>query len=213
MGRAVLALVAALLVVLLATPMLFAGGDPPPTCSATVPSSMAAVLATIRELESGGDYQARASGSSASGAYQFLDSTWDSYGGYPSAWLAPPEVQGAKATASVTAILDAHDGDVSAVPVVWYLGHLPADGSSEWDTVPAPSAGNALTPRVPVEVDGPLPAATREPRRKRTCTLDRTTCAAGIDANAPGGRRVRVKCSAMDGRCPDRVRCSARIRT
>jgi murein DD-endopeptidase MepM/ murein hydrolase activator NlpD len=147
MARAALTFTAVLLVVLLAVPMLFAGGDPPPTCTTGDPASMTAILATIRELESGGNYQARASGSSASGAYQFLDSTWDGYGGYPAAWLAPPDVQDAKATASVTAILEAHDHDVSLVPVVWYLGHVPADGSTEWDTVPAPSAGNALTPR------------------------------------------------------------------
>ena len=29
----------------------------------------------------------------------------------------------------------------------WYLGHVPADGSSEWDTVPYPQNGNRLTPR------------------------------------------------------------------
>jgi hypothetical protein len=139
----------ALLVVLVATPMLLAGGDAPSACTngGVNDASIDAILATIRTLESGGDYHARAAGSSASGAYQFIDSTWDSYGGYSSAWLAPPAVQDAKATEAVRAILDAHSGDVSAVPVVWHLGHLPADGSPEWDTVPAPSAGNVLTPR------------------------------------------------------------------
>ena len=135
------------LLVLLVIPMLFAGGDVAPTTCGTTAGSTDAVLATIRQLESGGDYQARAAGSSASGAYQFLDTTWDGYGGYPAAWLAPPAVQDAKATAYVTAILDAHGDDVTTVPVVWYLGHVPTAGSLEWDTVPAPSAGNTLTPR------------------------------------------------------------------
>ena len=36
---------------------------------------------------------------------------------------------------------------ISAVPVVWYIGHVPPDGSAEWDTVPIPQAGNTLTPR------------------------------------------------------------------
>lgn len=131
---------------LAAFPVLFATGDTPTSACAPT-TEIAAVLATIRTLESGGDYTARAAGSSASGAYQFLDSTWADYGGYPQAWLAPPAVQDANATEHVQAILDAHEGDVTPVPVVWYLGHLPADGSPEWDQVPAPDAGNALTPR------------------------------------------------------------------
>lgn len=142
------------LVCLLGLPIL-AGGDVSsgpvvcgqPTAAVAASGSTEAILATIRELESGGDYQAQARGSSASGAYQFIDSTWGAYGGYARAWQAPPEVQDAKATEYVSAILEAHGGDVAAIPVVWYLGHLPAPGSAEWDTVPGPSAGNRLTPR------------------------------------------------------------------
>lgn len=108
---------------------------------------MDAVLATIRTLESGGDYAARAAGSSASGAYQFIDTTWARYHGYPSAWQAPPQVQDAKAAEHVTGILDRHDGDLRAVPVVWYIGYVPVEGSPAWDAIPSPEAGNRLTPR------------------------------------------------------------------
>ncbi|GMU78501.1 MAG: hypothetical protein AMXMBFR46_12960 [Acidimicrobiia bacterium] len=140
--------VVAIVGLLAAFPVLFATGDASPPLACTVGAAeVPAVLATIRALESGGDYTARAAGSSASGAYQFIDSTWANYGGYPQAWLAPPAVQDAKAIEHVQGILDAHDGDVAAVPVVWYLGHLPADGSPAWDQVPAPGAGNVLTPR------------------------------------------------------------------
>ena len=122
------------------------------------------VLATIRQLESGGDYRAQARGSSASGAYQFLDSTWDGYGGYTHARDAPPAVQDAKAADLARSILDRHGGDVTAVPVVWYIGHVPDPGSSEWDTVPAPDAGNTAHPTpVPSQVDGRLPASTSTP--------------------------------------------------
>ncbi len=116
-------------------------------CTGTPTTGVDPVLATIRQLESGGDYTARAAGSSASGAYQFIDPTWANYGGYPHAYLAPPAVQDAKATEHVAAVLAANNNDVSLVPVSWYLGHVPAPGSAEWDTIPYPEAGNRLTPR------------------------------------------------------------------
>ena len=127
-------------------PVLFATGDAP-GFGCTAAGDVAPILATIRALESGGNYTARAGQSTASGAYQFLDATWGNYAGYPSAWQAPPQVQDAKATEHMRAILDAHDGDISAVPVVWYIGHVPGAGSPEWDRIPLPGPGNTLTPR------------------------------------------------------------------
>ena len=134
------------LVALATLPALFASGDGPPTIYVGE-ARLDAVLATIRTLESGGNYTAQARGSSASGAYQFVDGTWNGYGGYPHAWQAPAVVQDAKASEHIVDILNGNGGDVTAVPVVWYIGHVPAAASSEWDTVPAPSAGNRLTPR------------------------------------------------------------------
>jgi hypothetical protein len=146
--KALLAAPLALLVGVTLLPVVLASGDPPPlpACGQTA-GSIAVVLATIRTIESGGDYHARASGSTASGAYQFLDSTWAGYGGYHRAADAPPEVQDAKAASYAHTILDTHAGDVTAIPVAWYIGHVPPARSTEWDTVPAPSAGNRLTPR------------------------------------------------------------------
>lgn len=60
-------------------------------------------LACVRHAESRGDYQAQNSRSTASGAYQFLDSTWATvsvqagHGGYAKARHAPPQVQDAVA--------------------------------------------------------------------------------------------------------------------
>jgi hypothetical protein len=116
-------------------------------CGATVTASVEAIAATIRQLESGNNYTARASGSSASGAYQFVDGTWGGYGGYPRAYLAPPAVQDAKAAENINAILADHGGDPSAVPVSWFIGYVPPPGSPDWDIVPAPGAGNRFTPR------------------------------------------------------------------
>ncbi|WP_205744712.1 transglycosylase family protein [Yimella sp. RIT 621] len=67
-----------------------------PAQAATVPD----VLAKIRYCESGNNYQAQNSSSSASGAYQFLTSTWQSLSasaGYATAKSAPASVQDAAA--------------------------------------------------------------------------------------------------------------------
>jgi hypothetical protein len=112
-------------------PVLFATGDPAPAAGCGPTGEMPVILATIRARESGGDYTARATGSTASGASQFTDATWNGYGGYAHAWQAPADVQDRKATEHVQGILDAHDGDIAAVPIVWYIGHLPAPGSAE----------------------------------------------------------------------------------
>lgn len=89
------------------------------------------ILATIRQRESGGNYGAQAKGSSASGAYQFIDSTWQSmtkkFGmgtEFTSAKQAPKEVQDAVAKAYVQDILKRAGGDVSKVPLEWYTGNL-----------------------------------------------------------------------------------------
>ena len=62
-------------------------------------SGVPAVLARIRGCESGGRYNAQNPRSTASGAYQFLDSTWNGFGGYRRAMNAPPGVQDAAALA------------------------------------------------------------------------------------------------------------------
>ena len=106
----------------------------PSTSSTYDPSSAGInvndITATIRSKESGGNYSAKASGSSASGAYQFIDSTWQSLTKkystgqeYTSARQAPKEVQDAIATSYVKDILKQTGNDVSKVPLVWYTGN------------------------------------------------------------------------------------------
>jgi hypothetical protein len=91
------------------------------------------ILATIRQRESGGNYglQGRGPGNTASGAYQFIDQTWQSmtkkFGmgtEFATAGSAPKEVQDAVAKAYVQDILKRAGGDVSKVPLEWYTGNL-----------------------------------------------------------------------------------------
>jgi murein DD-endopeptidase MepM/ murein hydrolase activator NlpD len=112
---------------------------------APIPAELAIILATIRHMETGGDYTVSVTTSTASGAYGFLDSSWGGYGGYARAKDAPPPVQDAKAAELATYILDRNGGDVSTIPVSWYIGHVPV--GDEWDIVPRPDAGNRITPR------------------------------------------------------------------
>lgn len=65
-----------------------------------VPANAAPSLDAIKQCESGGDYQALNASSGASGAYQFLDSTWagmSQSAGYAHAADAPAAVQDAAA--------------------------------------------------------------------------------------------------------------------
>ena len=109
------------------------------------------ILATIRTLESAGDYTAHAANSTASGAYQYIDRTWQYWAGttgidtsrFPTAASATPADQDSAAAANVRDILTDHLGDVTAVPIVWYLPSA-WNNPTAMDTVPA---GNTLTPR------------------------------------------------------------------
>lgn len=89
------------------------------------------ILKTIRMKESTNDYGAQNPNSTASGAYQFIDGTWQAltrkYGigtEYSKAKYAPPAIQDAVADKYVSEILQQANGDVSKVPVAWYTGNV-----------------------------------------------------------------------------------------
>lgn len=105
------------------------------------------ILETIKGRESGGDYRVQNAKGSASGGYQFIDSTWKSlsskYGigtEYKSAKEAPSEVQDMVAAAYVKDILAENNNDVTKVPVVWYTGNAAGQMSEE-----ALAVNNGLT--------------------------------------------------------------------
>lgn len=105
------------------------------------------ILETIKKRESGGNYNAQAKGSSASGAYQFIDSTWQAQTKksglgteYKSAKDAPKEIQDAIAKQMVENILKEAKGDASKVPLAWYTGNIQGKMSDK-----ALAANNGLT--------------------------------------------------------------------
>jgi hypothetical protein len=111
-----------------------------------VPRHLGDILVTIRLIESGNDYTIGKNRGGASGAYQYIDSTWNNYAGYPSAFLAPASVQDERALSDVQAILRTWNNDVSMIPVIWYYPKA-AREPALMDIVPLPQAGNRLTVR------------------------------------------------------------------
>jgi hypothetical protein len=108
------------------------------------------VLATVRQVESGNNYTAinkgDGSGDWATGAYQFVTSSWNNYGGYQNAYLAPPATQDAKALEYAKYIRSKYGNAVVNVPYAWYYPKVFSDPSL-LDKVPAANEGNRLTIR------------------------------------------------------------------
>lgn len=108
------------------------------------------ILAAIRQHESGGNYTAKNPYGSASGAYQFIDSTWRSVlgqiapqlvGTYPTAASAPPALQDQAARHMAQGAYQRY-GTLAAVPAVWYVGHY---NPNNLNYVPSPESGNKKT--------------------------------------------------------------------
>jgi LysM repeat protein len=94
------------------------------------------VLATIRQMESGNNYTAQNPTSSASGAYQFIDSTWQSLTKkagigteFKSAKDAPAAIQDQIAQMYLQEILGKAGGDLSKVPTAWFTGNVQGKSS------------------------------------------------------------------------------------
>ena len=137
--------------------VLFGGDETPPAAAcaggAVDADQLAVILATIRYVETGGNYQTRVRSSSASGAYAFIDAAWRDLASragvdtatYPSAWMAPAPDQDATASLYVNEILADHDGRIEIIPIAWYLPSA-IGNEQKMDQVP-PMGANVLTPR------------------------------------------------------------------
>jgi Peptidase family M23 len=131
-----------------------AGGPDVAQAGPAACGDLGVILDTIRTVETGGNYETRIATATASGAYAFIDSSWQYFARqagtdtsqYPSAWMAPPPQQDAAAAVYVNQLLRDHNDQIDVIPVGWYLPS--ALGHPElMDQVPYPEAGNNLTVR------------------------------------------------------------------
>jgi cell wall-associated NlpC family hydrolase len=108
-------------------------------------------LASVKQHESGGNYKAYNAGGGASGAYQYIDSTWAGaakdagFGQYAggSASSAPPDVQDAVARHMALSYYNQY-GSWKNAAEAWYMPSM-AGNAADQNTVPYPSAGNTET--------------------------------------------------------------------
>ena len=81
-------------------------------------------MAALRQVESNHNYRAEGVPTpwgTATGAYQYLDGTWDNYKGYARAMDAPPEIQDEKAAMDMQRYYDEY-GSWDDVSAAWYSG-------------------------------------------------------------------------------------------
>lgn len=77
-----------------------------------------------RRAESSGNYQAlnrEAKGNTASGAYQYTDRTWNNYGGYAKALLAPRAIQDRRFAEDIARRVQQYNGDLFKAAASHYL--------------------------------------------------------------------------------------------
>lgn len=112
---------------------------------------MSIALETIREMESGNNYtsinRGDGQGDWATGAYQFTDTTWQSFNSeYDRAFLAPPSVQDQVAEAYLRHYVEKFGMQLIVIPIAWYLPKALSEPAL-LNTIPAQNEGNNKTIR------------------------------------------------------------------
>ena len=121
------------------------------TSGANDPNGIDAFLGAVKQHESGGNYGAYNAAGGASGAYQYIQSTWSSmardagftqYANGPAS-AAPPDVQDAVAKYNAEQLYK-QSGSWKTAAESWYYPAWAQDPSKQ-NSVPYPSAGNTMT--------------------------------------------------------------------
>jgi hypothetical protein len=111
------------------------------------------LLPRFRNVESGnpqGNYKALNQASSASGAYQYTDPTWNHHGGFPRAMDAPPEVQDDRMKQDLTRTLGRFGGDPFKTVANHYYPAWASD-PTKWNQVPVNKYGKPIPNAEPIE--------------------------------------------------------------
>lgn len=101
-----------------------------------------------RDAESRGQksrYTATNPETSASGAYQYTDGTWNNYGGYKRAMYAPPEVQDRRFAEDVAKRVHQYNGDAFKALAAHYLPALANDPRTWFEGRKFQSKGKTIT--------------------------------------------------------------------
>ena len=132
---------------------IFGDSDAPPDEG---PGGIMAFMWGLREVESNQDYKARNPNSTASGAYQYIDSTWGGYRGYSRAYQAPARIQDEKAHSDISGAY-ARTKNWRNVAAFWLTGQ---DNPPNWDARP----GHSSNPTINNYVNSVISAMGRAPR-------------------------------------------------
>jgi hypothetical protein len=123
-------------------PMKYAPSAPSPQLD------LGDITALIKRGESHGNYQAlntQSAGNTASGAYQYTDKTWNGYGGYSKALLAPKHIQDRKFQEDVLARYNKYQGNPFKIIAEHYLPAI-ADDPSKWQQPYRLKSGKTVYP-------------------------------------------------------------------
>jgi hypothetical protein len=96
------------------------------------------IAQAIGQTESGSNYGAKNPGSSASGKYQYINSTWNNFEGYTTAQEAPPDIQDQRILADLGIRAVTYKGDVEQMIAAHYSPALAGD-KSKWGQRPIPT--------------------------------------------------------------------------
>lgn len=104
------------------------------------PEGLQAYLYALRMVESNNNYTAlNPYTGDASGAYQYIDSTWARYKGYVKAMHAPPAIQDERAAIDASRDFNKHH-DWGAVATIHFTGHYVSPTDPKYDQVPGHSS-------------------------------------------------------------------------
>lgn len=102
-----------------------------PVAAFTTSGQLELLRELIKQAESSGNYQVKNKNTSASGAYQYVNGTWNNYGGYPEARLAPRAVQDARMNEDLARRMRRFNGDPFKIIAEHWLPKY-ANNPAEW---------------------------------------------------------------------------------